>query len=112
MTTSPDATYDRTDRASRPTAETRICSGCLPEHWPSGRSCSQAVTSRHRGRVRAGGCDEALRHPIVDVIETLEAAYFVLDDVEEGAPVELHVGEVLEQDVDRLDVRTLELLAS
>src|SRR5436189_6369876 len=30
----------------------------------------------------------------------------------QGAPVELHVGEVLEQDVVRLDVGTLELLAS
>jgi hypothetical protein len=31
-------------------------------------------------------------------------------DVEERAPVELHVGEVLEQHVDGLDVATLELL--
>src|SRR6266540_3996320 len=65
-----------------------------------------------RQRVRAGGGDEALRHPVVDVAETLEAPFLVLDDVEEGAPVELHVGEVLEQDVDRLDVGTLELLPS
>src|SRR5688500_16605416 len=63
-----------------------------------------------RKRVRAGGGDEALRHPVVDVAETLEAPFLVFDDVEEGAPVELHVGEVLEEDVDRLDVATLELL--
>ena len=36
----------------------------------------------------------------------------VLDDVEEGPPVELHVGEVLEQDVDRVDAQALELLPS
>src|SRR6266540_4653881 len=65
-----------------------------------------------RERVRAGGGDEALRHPVIDVAETLEAPFLVLDDVEEGATVELHVGEVLEQDVDRLDVGTLELLPS
>src|SRR5688500_1561252 len=65
-----------------------------------------------RKRVRSGGGDEALRHPVVGVDEALEAPFRVLDDVEEGAPVELHVGEVLEQHVDRLDVGTLELLAS
>jgi hypothetical protein len=32
-----------------------------------------------RQRVRAGGGDEALRHPVVDVAETLEARSFVLD---------------------------------
>src|SRR5215207_2521427 len=63
-------------------------------------------------RVRAGGGDQPLRHPVVDVDETLVAPSLVLDDVEEGAPVELHVGEVLEQHVDRLDVGTLELLPS
>jgi hypothetical protein len=45
------------------------------------------------------------------VSEAVEACALVLDDVEEGAPVELHVGEVLEQDVDRVDSETLELLA-
>src|SRR3990172_1993865 len=44
--------------------------------------------------------------------ETLEPPFLVLDDVEEGAPVELHVGEVLEQHVDRLDLGTLKLLPS
>src|SRR5262249_18736736 len=63
-----------------------------------------------RQRVRAGGGDQSLRHPVIDVAEALEAPFLVLDDVEEGAPVELRVGEVLEQDVDRLDVATLELL--
>ena len=42
--------------------------------------------------------------------EALEVPFRVLDDVEEGAPVELHVGEVLEQHVDRIDLGTLELL--
>src|SRR6187399_3198095 len=65
-----------------------------------------------RQRVRAGGGDQALRYPVVDVHETLEAPFRVLDDVEEGAPVELHVGEVLEEDVDRVDGKTLELLPS
>src|SRR5262245_2810926 len=65
-----------------------------------------------RQRVRAGGGDQSLRHPVVDVAEAIEARSLVLDDVEERAPVELHVGEVLEQDVDRLDVGTLELLPS
>ncbi len=63
-------------------------------------------------RVRAGGGDQPLRHPAVDVDEPLEGPFLVLDDVEEGAPVELHMCEVLEQDVDRLDVGTLELLTS
>src|SRR5262249_41066799 len=65
-----------------------------------------------RKRVRAGGGDEALRHPVVDMAEAVEASSLLLDDVEKGAPVELHVGEVLEQHVDRLDVGTLELLTS
>src|SRR3954452_4232260 len=42
--------------------------------------------------------------------EALVAPSLVLDDVEERAPVELHVGEVLEQHVDGFDVATLELL--
>src|SRR5215467_9736767 len=63
-----------------------------------------------RKRVRAGGGDEALRHPVVDVAEAVEASSLLLDDVEKRAPVELHVGEVLEQHVDRLDMGTLELL--
>src|SRR4029077_2103109 len=37
--------------------------------------------------------------------------HLVLDDVEEGAAVEIHVGEVLEQDVERFDIATLGLLA-
>src|SRR6185436_8542503 len=60
--------------------------------------------------VRPGGGDEPLRRPVVDVDEALEAPFGVLDDVEEGATVELHVGEVLEQDVDRVDGGALELL--
>src|SRR5918994_1612687 len=89
-----------------------MSSGDIPERWPSGRSCSPAAARSPGQRVRAGGGDEALRHPVVDVAEALEAPFLVFDDVEEGAPVELHVGEVLEEDVDRLDVRTLELLPS
>src|SRR5438034_104221 len=65
-----------------------------------------------RQRVRAGGGDQALRHPVVDVAEAVEAPSIEDDAVVQGAPVELHVSEVLEQDVDRLDVGTLELLAS
>src|SRR5437764_13765794 len=65
-----------------------------------------------RQRVRAGRGHEALRHPVVDVDEALEASFLVLDDVEEGAPVELHVGEVLEEDVNRLNVGALKLLPS
>src|SRR5262249_2595332 len=53
-----------------------------------------------RQGIRAGGSDETLRHPVVDVDEALEAPYCVLGDVEEGTSVELHVGEVLEEDVD------------
>jgi hypothetical protein len=40
----------------------------------------------------------------------LEGPFHVLDDVEERAPVELHLSEVLEQDVDRIDGGTPELL--
>ena len=66
-----------------------------------------------RQRVRAGGGEQPLRHPVVDVAEAVEAPSLLeLYGVVQGAPVELHVGEVLEQDVDRLDVGTLELLAS
>src|SRR5207244_5385426 len=63
-------------------------------------------------RVRAGGGDQALRHPVVDVAEAVEARSLEDDAVVQGAAVELHVGEVLEQDVARLDRGTLELLAS
>ena len=37
--------------------------------------------------------------PVVDVDEALEAPFRVFDDVKERAPIELHVGEVLEQHV-------------
>ena len=36
-----------------------------------------------RQRVRAGGGDQPLRHPVVDVAETLEAPFLVLDDVDD-----------------------------
>src|SRR4029453_15161859 len=49
---------------------------------------------------------------VVDVDEAVEARSLEDDAVVQGAPVELHVGEVLEEDVDRLDGGTLELLAS
>src|SRR5437867_5772831 len=65
-----------------------------------------------RERVRAGGGDQPLRHPVVDVAEAVEARSLEEDAVVQGAAVELHVGEVLEQDVVRLDVGTLELLTS
>src|SRR5215204_5317822 len=79
---------------------------------PAGRLVASRQARSPRQWVRAGGGDEALRHPVVDVAEAVESPFLVLDDVEEGAPVELHVGEVLEEDVDRLDVWTLELLPS
>src|SRR6266498_5636726 len=78
----------------------------------SGGLVARQQATSPRQRVRAGGGDQPLRHPVIDVAEALEAPFLVLDDVEEGAPVELHVGEVLEEDVDRLDVGTLELLPS
>src|SRR6266508_192585 len=65
-----------------------------------------------RQRVRAGGGDQPLRHPVVDVAEAVEARSLEDDAVVQGAAIELHVGEVLEQDVARLDGGTLELLAS
>ena len=69
-------------------------SAVIPQHWPSGRSCSPAVSlTSPRERVRAGGGGQPLRHPVVDVAEAVEALSLVLDEVEEGAPVELHVGE-------------------
>jgi hypothetical protein len=47
------------------------------------------------------------------VAEAVEATRSLEEDaVIQGAAVELHVGEVLELHVDRLDVGTLELLAS
>src|SRR4029453_7892076 len=49
---------------------------------------------------------------VVDVDEAVEARSLEDDAVVQGAPVEVHVGEVLEEDVDRLDGGTLELLAS
>src|SRR5206468_4374820 len=65
-----------------------------------------------REGVRAGGGDQPLRHPVVDVAEAVEARSLEDDAVVQGAAIELHVGEVLEQDVARLDGGTLELLAS
>ena len=65
-----------------------------------------------RQRVRAGGGDQPLRHPVVDVAEAVEARSLEDDAVVQGAAIELHVGEVLEQDVARLDGGTLKLLAS
>jgi hypothetical protein len=43
--------------------------------------------------------------------EAVERSALALDHRAERVPVELHVGEVLEQDVVRLDVFALELLA-
>jgi hypothetical protein len=37
------------------------------------------------------------------VDKALETPHSVLDNVEKGATVELHVGEVLEQHIDRVD---------
>src|SRR5215472_276163 len=51
------------------------------------------------------------RDPIVDVDEAVERSALALDHCAKRVPVELHVGEVLEQDVVRLVAFTLELLA-
>src|SRR5829696_4808599 len=77
---------------------------------PAGRLVASRQARSPRQWVRAGGGYEALRQPVVDVAEAVESPFLVLDDVEEGAPVELHVGEVLEEDVDRLNVGALKLL--
>ncbi len=63
-----------------------------------------------RERVRAGGGDQPLRHPVVDVEEAIERRPPEDADVVERAAVELHMGEVLEQHVVRLAVGALELL--
>ena len=60
---------------------------------------------------RAGRRNEPLRNPIVDVMEAVEPTALQLDHGAQRAPVELHVGEVLEQNVVRLVRRALELLA-
>jgi hypothetical protein len=51
------------------------------------RPLSPETCSRDIQRVRAGGGDQPLRHPVVGVAEAVEAPSLVLDDVEEGAPV-------------------------
>src|SRR5213595_143063 len=72
---------------------------CVTRPLRFGTSATGGELRSPRQRVRAGSGDQPLRHPVVDVAETLEVPFLVFDDVEEGAPVELHVGEVLEQDV-------------
>ena len=52
-----------------------------------------------RQRVRAGRGDDLLGNPILHVVEAIETRTLEFDDVTQGASVELHVGEVLEQDV-------------
>jgi len=56
------------------------------------------------------GADDR-RDQVVDVNESVERSALALDLHAERVPVELHVGEVLEQDVVRLVAATLELLA-
>ena len=48
--------------------------------------------------------------PVVDVLEALESGALEFAHVAQGAPIELDVGEVFEQEVVRLVVGTLELL--
>ena len=64
-----------------------------------------------RQRVGAGGRDQTLRDPAIDVVEALEPAALLLDPGAERVAIELHVGEVLEQDVDGFYRLALELLA-
>src|SRR3954468_8273478 len=64
--------------------------------------------------VRARRCHELLRYPLVNVVEpVIEPTTIDLDRFPERKSVELHVGEVLEQDVDGVwgAVRPLELLS-
>jgi len=70
----------------------------------------QLTAVRGRQGVRAGGRDEALRDPIVDVLEAVEPGALEHAGVEQRAPIELDVGEVLEEDVVGLVVGALELL--
>src|SRR5438552_5495672 len=63
-----------------------------------------------RHRVRAGRRHEARRGPGTDVDEAVERGPLEDADVIQRATVELHVGEVLEEDVVGLVVRALELL--
>jgi hypothetical protein len=81
----------------------------LPRRAGGGRGPLGSRSSRQR--VRAGRGDDPLGNPILHVVEAIEPQTLELDDVTQGAPVELHVGEVLEQDVVRLVERALELLA-
>jgi len=71
---------------------------------PTGGSFTGAGGS---GRSRG----QPLRDPVVDMVDAVERPALQLDRSAEGAAVELHVGEVLEQDVIRLGRRALELLA-
>jgi len=91
---------------------------------PDGLRCSAGATTLRSSpstawRMPLGGHYEKLsnakssKRPVVDVAEAVEARS--LGDaagVVQGAAIELDVGEVLEQDVARLDGGTLELLAS
>src|SRR5256886_12139152 len=73
-------------------------------------SVSRPPDQSSRQRVRAGRGDDALGHPALDVVEAIEPGAVELADIAQRASIELHVGEVLEQDVIRLVVRALELL--
>ena len=61
--------------------------------------------------IRAGRRDQPLRDPVIDVLEAIERPAFQLDRRAQRTLVELHVGEVLEQNVNGLVRRALELLA-
>jgi hypothetical protein len=65
---------------------------------------------RGTGHRPSSGADDR-RDPVVDVDEAVERSALALDHRAERVPVELHVSEVLEQDVVRLVAATLELLA-
>ena len=88
-----------------------------PALHPTG-SRSDGLSHQHgrseRQRVRASRGHEPLGHPVFDVVEAvLERARIELDGVPQRKSIELHVSEVLEQDVDGIGcaVRSLELLS-
>ena len=64
------ATWEVEHGRSRDRAVVAVCHDPEPRKLP-------------RERVRAGGGDQPLRHPVVDVAEALEGPFLVLDDVEE-----------------------------
>lgn len=74
------------------------------------RTCRPGRSARQW--IRAGRGHQMLGHPVGDVMESFKPAALILDPRAQGVSIELHVGEILHQDVDRFDRLALELLAS